>query len=188
MLFQQNKWLVLLFLNLIVIPVYAANQSQIINIKADYLLLDEQKGISKYKGHVLFKKDTLIIKADTVTLYYDGSELTKALITGSPADIRHRPDNEAAVHSQANKIIYLVAEERLLLSGQAFVDQGERHFSGESIEYDTRQRIITASGKAKSSTSEKVKNTPPTGRVHVIIGPNDNAEETEKTKEEPDIQ
>ena len=78
---------------------YAA-KTQIIDIKAQYLLLDEKKGISKYKGRVLFKKDSLTIKADTVTLYYKNKKLSKALITGSPADVRHKPDNEEPVHSQ----------------------------------------------------------------------------------------
>ena len=177
MLFLQNKGLVLLLLSFLANPIYAASQKQIIDIKADYLLLDENKGISKYKGHVLFTKGTLVIKADTVTLFYDGNELTKALITGSPADVQHQPDNEEAVHSQANKMEYRVAEERLFLNGQAFVDQGDRHFSGESIEYDTRQRIITAAGKSTNATnSENTNNTPPTGRVHVIIGPTEDEE------------
>jgi len=182
MLYRQNKWLVFALLNLMISSIYAASQTQIIDIKAHSLLLDEKKGISKYEGQVLFTKGTLIIKADTVTLYYDGNTLTKALITGSPADVQHQPDNEAKVHSQANKMEYLVAEERLFLNGQAFVDQGDRHFSGESIEYDTRQRIITASGNpATTAKPENAKNNPPKGRVHVIIGPVEDAEENENS-------
>jgi len=180
MLSLQNKWLAFLLMNLIASTVYAAGQTQTIDIKSHSLLLDEKKGISKYKGNVLFTKGSLIIKADTVTIYHNGNKLTKVLITGSPADVQHQPENEAKVHSQANKMEYLVAEERLFLNGQAFVDQGDRHFSGESIEYDTRQRIITASGSsATTSKSENPENSPPKGRVHVIIGP---AEEKKNNK------
>ncbi len=180
----QNKsfWLpFLLLLILSINPVYAAKQKQqIINIKSQYLLLDENKGISKYKGNVLFTKDTLTIKADSVTLYYKKDVLTKVLITGSPADVRHAPDNEAKVHSQANKMEYFIAEEKLTLKGKAFVDQGNRHFSGEYIEYDTRQRIISAAG-SKVDT-DKLKSTPPNRRVHVIIGSGNDAENTENDK------
>ena len=139
-----------------------------VDIKSNYLLLDEKKGISIYKGNVLLIKGTLIIKADKITLYSDGEKLTKALITGSPADVRHKPENEEKMHSQAKKIEYFVEKERLILNGEAFVDQGDRHFSGESIEYDTRQRIITASGQKGAVNT---KNNPPKRRVHVIIGP-----------------
>ena len=163
-------------------PVQAEN-SQTIDIKANYLLLDENKGISKYKGQVLFTKGTLSIKADTVTLYYHGEKLTKALITGSPADVHHEPDNEDKVHSQAQEMEFFVTEDKLSLKGQAFVDQGSRHFSGEYIEYDTRQRIITAAGNQTSiESAENTKITPPNSRVHVIIGPNVNDEDVEDTE------
>lgn len=173
----QNKFSCLFTLILIIIyssPTYAAKQ-QVIDIKAQYLLLDENKGISKYKGNVLFSKGTLTIKADTVTLYYKNKKLTRAYITGFPADVRHQPDNEAKVHSQAKSMEFFVNEDRLILKGQAFVNQGNRHFSGEYIEYDTRQRIITAANNQNGAVNTKnSENTPPKGRVHVIIGPTEN--------------
>lgn len=167
--------------------VEAANKTPVqapIEIKAQYLLLDEAKGISKYSGNVLFTKGTLVIKADTITLYSDGENLTKAVITGSPADVQHQPENEEKVHSQANKMQYIVATEQLTLTGSAFVNQGDRHFSGEVIKYNTQQRIVTASGRNNpgvSIDSATFKDNPdgqpiidpPAGRVHVIIGPED---------------
>ena len=154
-----------------------------IDIKAQYLMLDEKNGLSEYKGQVVLTKDTLIVKADIITLYHNGNKLVKALIQGSPADVRHQPDNEAAVHSQAKKMEFFVEEDRLVLIGQAFVNQGNRHFSGEHIEYDTRQRIITAGGKLNSSaTADNNENTRPDGRVHVIIGP-DEANKDDETKD-----
>lgn len=143
-----------------------------IDIKAQYLLLDESKGISKYKGNVVFTKGTLVIQADAITLYSDGGKLSKAIITGSPADVQHQPENEEKVHSQANKMQYIMATEQLTLTGNAFVDQGEQHFSGNIIKYDTRQRLVTASGnKPNLATQKKDAKNPASGRVHVIIGP-----------------
>ena len=182
MLYQQNNVLIRLIVSILLASsfniTHAASKpkaaSQIIDIKAQYILLDEKKGISKYEGNVFFKKGTLSIQADTITLYYDGKQLTKAFITGSPADVQHYPDNEAKVHSQAKEMEYRAAEDRLTLKGQAFVDQGDNHFSGEIIEYDTRQRTVTAAGtQNKVVNTEKSKNTPPNRRVHVIIGPKD---------------
>ena len=185
----QNKFISvfkLLMLTLVISPVYAANINQeTVDITAHYLLLDEKNGVSKYKGDVYFKKGTLSIKADEVTLYFNDGKLTKAMILGSPADVLHYPDNEAKVHSQAKEMEYFVTEDRLTLKGQAFVDQGDRHFSGESIEYDTRQRTITASGNQNKTINTE--NSPPKSRVHVIIGPskdgNDSAdgEDTENS-------
>ena len=179
MFYQQNNFLTKLILfTLLAINinfVFAANRTkgatQTVDIKAQYLLLDEKKGISKYRGNVYFKKGTLAIKADTITLYHRGKKLTRALITGSPADVKHYPDNEPKVHSQANKMEYFVKKERLTLKGRAFVNQGDNHFSGETIEYDTRQRTVMAAGTQNKAGNTK--NTRPNSRVHVIIGPTD---------------
>lgn len=153
-----------------------------VNIKANSLLLDEKKGISEYKGKVLFTKGSLIIKANAITLFYKNNKLIKAMISGFPADVKHKPDNEAKMHSQANNMEFFVEEERLVLQGDAFVKQGNRHFSGEIIEYDTQQRSITAAGN--QDTIKNSKNTPPKGRVHVIIGPNEDDENSDNTDEE----
>lgn len=157
-----------------------------IEIKAQYLLIDEGKGVSKYTGNVLFTKGTLVIKADVITLYSDGEILTKAIIAGSPADVEHQPENEEKVHSQANEMQYIVATEQLTLTGRAFVNQGDRHFSGEVIKYDTQRRIVTASSANKKpalsgqnkSTENLSTKYPSDGRVHVIIGPEDNRKKT----------
>ena len=138
---------------------------------------------------MVFKRDSIIIKADTITLYYNDDELTKALITGSPADVKHKPDNEPKVHSQAKLMEFFVLEDRLILKGQAFVDQGSRHFSGEFIEYDTRQRTITAaSGEKRTVNTENSKNNPPKGRVHVIIVPSNDVEENINDKNKDEIE
>ncbi len=179
MFYLQNKFFFLfglMILTIIIRPAIAANLNQeTIDITAQYLLLDEKNGVSKYKGAVFFKKGTLSIKADTITLYYNSGKLTKALIVGSPADVLHYPDNEPKVHSQAKEMEYFVDEERLTLKGQAFVDQGDRHFSGETIEYDTHQRTITAAGNQHNEI--KSDKTPSKGRVHVIIGPDSKSTE-----------
>lgn len=176
MFYLKNKRLSLFILLVVILnnPTHAGNE-EIIEIKAQYLLLDDNKGISKYKGDVLFTKGTLVIKADTVTLFYKNKILIRALITGAPADLKHHPINEEKVHSQANKMEFFVNEDRVILKGNAFVDQGSRYFSGEYIEYDARQGIITASSnKNKPHSTKTLKNTPPRGRVHVIIGPTEN--------------
>jgi len=178
MFLLNNKFLTICTLFILFSPgtSYAANikaAKEPIDIKAEYLLIDENKGVSKYKGNVIFTQGTLIIKADSVILYSKGEKLTKAFITGSPADIQHQPENEPKVHSQAKKIDYFVNREKLILRGNAFVKQGDKHFSGEKIEYNTRQKIVTASGNKSghTETSKTPGKSAPSGRVHVIIGP-----------------
>lgn len=163
------------------------NKPQTLDIKAQYLLIDENKGVSTYKGNVLLTKETLVIKADSITVYSDGEKLIKAFIEGTPADVQHHPDNEEKVHSQANNMEYFVNDEKLILKGQAFVNQGEQSFSGETIEYDTQQRTIKASGNKKDLSGENNnQNTPSNARVHVIIGPSTEQDDETDSEEESD--
>ena len=180
MLLLQNKKLALILWLMVFSThsVHAGKKSKAIqepiDIKAQYLLLDEKKGISKYKGKVLFTQGTLIIKADAITLHHDGEKLIKAFIVGSPADVKHQPEDEEKVHSQAKKMQYFVTKQKLILRGDAFVDQGDNHFSGEKIEYDTQKKMVTAVGKKTNNSStqqDTIKNKSSNGRIHVIIGP-----------------
>jgi len=169
--------LLLLGINSIVFSAQSSSKKQVINIKSDTLLLDEASGLSTYKGDVLFTKEGIVIKADSITLNYEKQELTKAIMKGSPVDVQHQPDNEEKVHSQADEMEFFVNEDRLVLKGNAFVNQSSRHFSGEVIEYDTRQRIFTAAAnKDENLTNKSPENElphSPAGRVHVIIGPDE---------------
>lgn len=168
MLYLKNKWWLAVLL-LATQNVYA-EKSNTVEIKSQNLTMDKAKGVSYYEGNVLMTKGTLKIKADKITLFHQGQEITKALIYGEPADVTHHPDNEPQVHSQAKRMEYYVSNNQLLLLGNAFVDQGNKHFSGERIKYDTRQRQITAGGTDTKTQAQGEGD----GRVHVIIGPDVN--------------
>lgn len=139
---------------------YAANS---LEITADDLLLDNTRQVSRYRGHVVIKHQTMKIQADLVELHHAGQQLSQANIAGRPARVDHQPANEAAVHAEANRIEYYVSQQQLILIGKAKVQQGERSFAGEKIEYDLSNRVIKASSTTQDAEQDS--------RVHVIIGP-----------------
>ncbi len=150
-----------------------------IDIRADYLLLDNKKGISQYKGHVHFKKGNLKIVADSITLYIEEEKLKRALITGNPARARQKPEQETELKAQAKQFEYFADTEKLLLRGNAEVDQGNRHFSGKIIEYDSREKRLLASGQSGGKNAEKSSKAASGSRVHVILEEEDNNAEAE---------
>lgn len=134
-----------------------------LEISADALLLDSSKQVSRYRGHVVIKHKTMNIHAELVELFHADQQLSQANISGKPARVDHQPANEPAVHAEANRIEYHVAEQQLILIGKAKVQQGERSFAGEKIEYDLASHVIKASGTQQDAEQSN--------RVHVIIGP-----------------
>lgn len=153
---------------------------QVVEIEADKLLMDNQKGIAHYKGNVSFKRDNLLISADEVIVFLDNGKITRAEISGQPADIKHHPEKEDPVHARAQQLEYDSNSKKLILKGNAIVTQGEQQFSGEKIEYDSRSKSLAASGGDKTLVKDPALATGKK-RVHVIIGPTEEPIDNNKT-------
>lgn len=158
------SWLLPLLLVLIpASPVYAlsGDRKQPIHIDADRMIAEESKGYSHYFGNVHITQGSLKIDADEVYIYLVDGLLNKLIIIGTPAKLQQIPDNSTeVVYSRARRMEYFANTDRLILMKDAEVWQGGNHFSGEHIEYDTRNSRVSANSEGKES-----------GRVRAVIVP-----------------
>jgi lipopolysaccharide export system protein LptA len=132
-----------------------------ITIEADRAELDEKKGLSTYSGHVILSQGGITITADQLIVESQNGQLRHVKALGQPVQYtqKDQPD-QAGVNGEAQTMEYHAAEERLTLIGNAKLSQGPNSFSGNRIEYDTRDERVTAT---VSETGEE--------RVHVTIQP-----------------
>jgi lipopolysaccharide export system protein LptA len=138
-----------------------SDRDQPIDIQADRVEIKEKEEISEYIGNVHLQQGSLDIRADKVTVFLKDGRLIKILIIGNPATFKQKPeDNKDIVRSSAMHMEYFASKEHLLLKTNASVVQGDNHFSGDYIEYDTLHSTVKAK-KDKDSES----------RVHAIIKP-----------------
>lgn len=164
-------------------PCYAlrSDRDQPIDIQADRVEIKEKEEISEYIGNVHLQQGSLDIKADRVTVYLSNGKLIKILIIGSPAVFQQKPENNKdIVRSSAMHMEYFASKEHLVLKTNATVVQGDNHFSGDFIEYDTLNSTVKAN-KEKGSES----------RVHAIIKPgksDDQQEDNQQTQPGPSQQ
>ncbi len=143
-----------------------------LKISANHVVVNNQRGVSHYKGDVQIKQGTLIIRADEVFVYLVKGKLQKIVINGKPASFEQQPDNkQALVKSRAEEMEYFSKKELLVLKKNAEVLQGGNSFRGDHIEYDTYHSIVRANKDAGSKT-----------RVHAIIQPR---EEQKDEKDKP---
>jgi lipopolysaccharide export system protein LptA len=172
MSFQPVKLLWLLCLGLLTLsPALAQgnDRHQPIHIQADRLTVDERHGVSRYQGNVHLVQGSLEISGDDLQVFLDQGQVQRILIKGNPATLQQQPeDNSPLVHSAANKMEYFADSGRLLLIENATVKQGGNHFSGERIEYDTFNSVVTASKDPDTDS----------GRVRAIIEPRQSAPAT----------
>lgn len=143
------------------VPALSTDKDQPISIEADSADIDDNKGISVYKGNVVVTQGSLSLWADTVTVHSPNRNLQKLVAQGTPARFQQRPNGEQEdMRAQARKMEYSTETEKLLLLDGAHLWQSKNEFSGNRIEYDTVNDTVTAS-KAPSGKE----------RVQVIIQP-----------------
>lgn len=141
------------------------DRHQPINIEADTAKFDEKRATTVYSGNVVLTQGSMKLKASTVsvTLSKKTQKPLKVIARGNPASLEQKPKVDAdIVYASAHTISYLIASEKVVLTGDASLKQGLSQIRSESIEYLAKEQIFKAS-QEEASTSEK-----PT-RVHVTL-------------------
>lgn len=174
MLRLANK---LLFLLLISLPMHlwalSSDRDKPIEIEADHAQLDDEQGITQYKGKAILTQGTLRIEGDIITFYYDQEkQLTKVVAQGKRAAYQQiQKQGEAPIRAKAYTMEYHAKAQKIYLLGKAHVWQDNGEFSGERIVYDIARNIVDASGgngRVKGGDQVDPKKD---GRIHIIIQP-----------------
>ena len=88
-------------------------------------------------------------------------KINKIIVTGKPASFQQQQDNvNQLVQAKAGKLEFITKDERVYLSQNASISQGENLLKGNQIEYNTRNSTVTAQKGADNKN-----------RVHAVIEP-----------------
>ena len=133
-----------------------SDREQPIRIQADAAIVDETSGSSVYKGNVIITQGTLEVTANEVEIFTADGEVIQIIA-------KTEKDSEALAHYQqqineamdmvvadAQKITYLVQEERLHLSGDARLQQVQDVFTGQLLYYDLGRGIVNLNSSGGS--------------------------------------
>jgi lipopolysaccharide export system protein LptA len=138
-----------------------------IHIQADAAVIDDAKGSSIYRGNVVIEQGTLLINADEIEVITADQEVIQIIaMTDANSDkLAHYEqlpdDSEDRIFADARKIIYLVQEERVHLSGNGTLKQAKDILKGELIYYDVALGIMSLKSTSKD------------GRINMTINPKD---------------
>ena len=116
----------------------------------------EKTGVSTYTGNVKLEQGSIKITADSIVVYTHEKKLQRIIATGSPANFSQQPDKQSEkVTATANHVEYGSGSGILLLLDNATMQQGSNSFSGNKIEYDTINDIMSAKSSIKSNQRVK---------------------------------
>lgn len=122
-----------------------SDRNQPMQIEADRANLDEQSGVSVYRGNVTITQGSLRLTADELTLHTKDGDIEKAYATGTPATYRQRPDGKPQdVEAESLNMEYYAGQNKIILINKAFVKQGGDTFRSEKIIYDVARDKVDA--------------------------------------------
>lgn len=135
-----------------------------VNIEADTVVFDNEKGVADYQGNVVMVQGSLEIRADKVNIQAPESEITTMVATGSPVRLNQKMDDGQLIKGQGNKVTYNVKNKRIILVDSAKLEQGKDVIINNYIEYLPSSGELYAGGKKGS------------GRVKAIFHPTNKVE------------
>lgn len=142
-----------------------ADKNAPILIEANQVAMAEKSGVSTYSGDVKLEQGSIKITAESIVVYTNEKKLQRIIATGKPALFSQLPNPESQrVQASANQVEYVSINGMLILLGNAKMQQGSNLFSGNKIEYDTTNNILTAKASAKSTQRVKAVIQPDTFR------------------------
>lgn len=166
---MKNRSYLSFLLACLLLPLQAAalntDKDKPMNIEADRVDIDDEKGISTFRGNVVMTRGSVIIKGDMVEVYRNkAKELDKVHSTGNLAHFQQRPEGKPDdVIAEGQELFYDAVKEILIIRRQGKVIQGGDIFRGEHIVYDSKRDLVEARG-SKGGNGKK-------GRVQMTLQP-----------------
>ena len=136
-----------------------SDMNQPLHIQAGSVEIREQEGISIYKNNVLITRGTMIIQGELIHVHSDENEIRRIRVEGAPAKFRQLNDQDEEISAQSLQMEYQANNNKLILTKDAVLVQGQNRFTSEHIVYDTQQDIVQAGDpekKGEATESERV--------------------------------
>ncbi|KFL37034.1 lipopolysaccharide transport periplasmic protein LptA [Arenimonas donghaensis] len=112
--------------------------------RTDALLGDDS--VSTLEGNVRIRQGSLEVDAARAEVHRAGGDINRIVLTGSPANLRQVSDAGEPMEATANRIVYLLADESMMLTGNVVVSQPRGTLRGETIKYDINSGRLDGGG------------------------------------------
>jgi len=166
---KQRAKFIFPVLTILLLPSVMAKTSdgeQTMEIEADSVEIREQQGISIYKGNVIIKRGSTVIKGQLIHIYQSNNAIDRITVEGTPASFKQLNDQDQEILAQGLNMEYRNADGILVLKKQALLVQQNNRFTSEHIIYNTRKDIVQAGSKNQNNDNNDDKK-----RVTITILP-----------------
>ena len=128
-----------------------------IKIQADSAVFNEKNGSTEYIGTVIMQQGSLEITADLIVILTDDAGLRELIASGNPVRYNQTKTSlKPSIKAEAHKIHYFKLDERMELTGSAFLEQDGQSFSAPRIEYSLDKQTLKALGGTEGENQGRV--------------------------------
>lgn len=145
-----------------------SDRDQQIEIESDSAELREVEGLTLtvYSGNVRMSQGSILLLADTMTIYIEDGDVSRLVATGDRAYYEQIPaEGQEKITAQGKTIEYILADDVINLIEQASLAQEGATLNANRITYDVRNSLLIGN----KSTSTVGGNQGPKERVKVVI-------------------
>lgn len=130
-----------------------SDREEKVHIVADSGIYNYKTGVNIYEGHVKIDQGTTHVTADKlITKNNAQHKIQEAIAYGLQGKAHYwtlpNPD-EKVIHAWAKIIKFYPIESNATLEKEVFVIQGENHFQGELINYNSKEQTISVPASQK---------------------------------------
>lgn len=129
-----------------------SDREQPMHIEADSVEINELKGISIYRGNVVIRRGSTVIKGNLIHIYQKNNAIERITIEGTPASFRQLNDQDQEVLAESQNMEYQNTEGILVMKKKALLVQHNNRFSSDQIIYNVRKDIVQAGSESKNNT------------------------------------
>ena len=121
-------------------------------------------GSWSFEGNVVIDVSGGHIECQSAELFFDGTALAKAVVSGSPATfLMRRSGSDDATHAEAGKLLYDVQKGVIEFSEQAIITENGNQISSNYLVYNIYERRISADSSGAEDDRVRLTYTPVTG-------------------------
>ncbi|MCC6560386.1 MAG: lipopolysaccharide transport periplasmic protein LptA [Xanthomonadales bacterium] len=134
-----------------------SDREQTMQIDADHAKGDAAAGTTLLTGNVRIDQGSLSIRADRAEVEQQDQDIRRVLLDGTPVHLEQEIEQQGRLKADAERIEYLLAEQKVVLSGNVRIERPRGVMTGTRIVYQLDTGEMSA-GEAGS-------------RVHMTIAP-----------------
>ncbi|HJW81452.1 MAG TPA: lipopolysaccharide transport periplasmic protein LptA [Acidiferrobacterales bacterium] len=121
------------------------DRQQPVQLRADRIDVDQKRGLSLYRGHVVFSQGTLRLTAARAEVQSRANAVETVTAEGKPVTFRHRPEGLAEfIEGEASRAVYHAPTRRVDLYGNVQVQRGRDLFRSAVLHYDIQNQSMVA--------------------------------------------